>query len=192
MEIIVAVYSDWGIGRDGTQPFVIPEDRKHFRELTGSDAVIVGRRTLSDFPGGKPLKGRTNIVLTRSGEPIDGAITVTGVEQALTAAGRCGRTFVIGGASVYRELLPYCDTAHVTMIGCTPESDVFFENLAASPEWYEADSSEPKKYEGVTYRFVTYRRRNSEKKERGSETKPKVFFTKDISPDGCTSASGTS
>ena len=65
MDAIVAVYSDWGIGAKGTQPLVIPADRKHFRDLTQGAAVIVGRKTLGDFPGGRPLKGRHNIVVTR-------------------------------------------------------------------------------------------------------------------------------
>ena len=70
MEAIVAVYSDWGIGRNGTQPVVLKADRAHFRNLTAGAAVIVGRRTLGDFPGGKPLKGRYNIVVTSSVEPV--------------------------------------------------------------------------------------------------------------------------
>ena len=60
MEAIVAVYSDWGIGSGGTQPVVVRADRRHFREVTGSAAVVVGRKTLADFPGGRPLPGRHN------------------------------------------------------------------------------------------------------------------------------------
>jgi len=159
MEIVVAVYADWGIGRDGTQPLVIPEDRKHFRALTGDHALLLGRRTLADFPGGKPLPGRTNLVLTRSGAEIPGAVTVHSVEEALAAARDLGRVFVIGGASVYRAMLPWCDVAHVTEIEACPESDVFFENLAASPDWYAAERSPRHEHQGVGYRFVTYRRR---------------------------------
>ena len=76
LEAIVAVYADWGIGLKGTQPVVLKADRKHFREITGSDAVIVGRRTMEDFPGGKPLKGRHNIVVTRQALEIEGAEVV--------------------------------------------------------------------------------------------------------------------
>ena len=83
MDAVVAVYEDWGIGCGGTQPIVVPADRKHFREVTGTGTVIVGRRTLADFPGGKPLKNRLNIVLTRSGQSVEGALTAASVEEAL-------------------------------------------------------------------------------------------------------------
>lgn len=159
MEIVVAVYSDWGIGCDGTQPLVIPADRKHFREITGSDTVIVGRRTLADFPGGRPLKGRENIILSASGAQVEGAVTVLSADEAAELAKTRERVFVIGGASVYRALLPLCHTAHVTKIDAAPKSDVFFENLDASPEWEETDSSPEYEHEGVKYRFVTYKRK---------------------------------
>ena len=76
MEAIVAVYSDWGIGAEGTQPIVIPEDRRRFAQLTKGATVIVGRRTLGDFPGGKPLKDRENLVITRHVDEIEGATVV--------------------------------------------------------------------------------------------------------------------
>ena len=78
MDAIVAVYSDWGIGAEGTQPIVIPEDRRHFAKLTRGAAVIVGRRTMEDFPGGKPLKDRENLVITRHADEIEGATIVHG------------------------------------------------------------------------------------------------------------------
>ena len=81
MEAIVAVYSDWGIGSGGTQPVVLKADRAHFKELTDGAAVIVGRKTLGDFPGGRPLKGRHNIVVTRQDIEVAGA-------QVATAPGR--------------------------------------------------------------------------------------------------------
>ena len=77
MEAIVAVYSDWGIGSGGTQPVVLKADRVHFRELTMGAAVIVGRKTLEDFPGGRPLKGRHNIVVSRQELTIEGAEPVS-------------------------------------------------------------------------------------------------------------------
>ena len=82
MDAIVAVYSDWGIGADGTQPVVLKADRQHFVELTRGRTVIVGRKTLADFPGGRPLKGRRNIVLTRQSTVIDGAEIAHSPEQA--------------------------------------------------------------------------------------------------------------
>ena len=72
MELIVAVYDDWGIGRDGTQPVALSADRRFFRETTRGCMVIVGRRTIEDFPGKKPLPGRVNVALTRSEQEIPG------------------------------------------------------------------------------------------------------------------------
>ena len=114
MEAIVAVYSDWGIGSGGTQPVVLKADRVHFRELTMGAAVIVGRKTLEDFPGGRPLKGRHNIVVSRQEITIEGAELVHSTEEALAAAARQARCLVIGGASVYRQFMPYVDTVSYT------------------------------------------------------------------------------
>ena len=100
MDAIVAVYSDWGIGDGGTQPVVLKADRVHFRQVTDGNAVIVGRKTLSDFPGGRPLKNRYNIVVTRQDIQIEGAQVVHSTEEALTAAAEHPRCLVIGGASV--------------------------------------------------------------------------------------------
>ena len=135
MEAIVAVFSDWGIGSEGTQQLVLKADRAHFRALTAGAAVIVGRRTLADFPGGRPLKGRQNIVVTRQNLEIEGAEVAHSTEEALALAAKYPRTLVIGGASVYRQFLPWVDTVHLTQIDRAPASDSFFENLDASPEW---------------------------------------------------------
>ena len=96
MEAIVAVFSDWGIGSEGTQQVVLKADRRHFRELTDGAAVLVGRRTLGDFPGGRPLKGRHNIVVTRQDIRIEGAQVVHSTEEALAAAAEHPRCLVIG------------------------------------------------------------------------------------------------
>ena len=158
LEAIVAVYSDWGIGKGGTQPIVVSADRRHFREVTGDGAVIVGRRTLADFPGGRPLKGRRNIVVTRQNIEIPGAEVAHTPESAAQLAQQSEKAFVIGGASVYRSLLPMCGRVHVTMLDCAPESDVFFENLDQSADWRIADSSPWHEENGVRYRFLTYER----------------------------------
>ena len=158
MEAIVAVYSDWGIGCDGTQPVVLKADRAHFRELTRDAAVIVGRRTLGDFPGGRPLKGRHNIVITRQNIDIEGAEVAHSTEEALALAEKYPRTLVIGGASVYRQFLPWVDTVHLTKIDRAPASDSFFEDLDASPDWERAEPERWQEEDGVRYCFVTYRR----------------------------------
>ena len=161
MEAIVAVYSDWGIGRDGTQPVVLKADRAHFRELTAGAAVIVGRRTLGEFPGGKPLKGRDNIVVSRQADlHIEGARVAHSTEEALAMAKDYPRCLVIGGASVYRQFFPYLDTVHITKIDLCPESDSFFPDLDALPDW-DGESEDWQEENGVRYCFCTYRKNNT-------------------------------
>ena len=159
MEAIVAVYSDWGIGIDGTQPVVVKADRAHFIELTRGAAVIVGRRTLEDFPGGRPLKNRHNIVITRQNIEIEGAEVVHTTEEALEAAQKHPRTLVLGGASVFRQFMPYLDTIHVTKIDHAPKSDSYFENLDASEEWERVEDENWQDEDGLKYCFVTYKRK---------------------------------
>ena len=158
MEAIVAVYSDWGIGCCGTQPVVVPEDRKHFREVTAGAAVIVGRRTLADFPGGRPLKNRVNIVLTTQPLEIEGAVVVHSIEEALAEAAKAERCLCIGGESVYREMFPYIDRVYVTKVEACPESDAFFPNLDADSSWRVADKGTEREHEGLKYRFMVYER----------------------------------
>ena len=161
LEAIVAVYADWGIGSGGTQPVVLKADRAHFRAVTGSSAVIVGRRTMEDFPGGRPLKGRRNIVVTRQELQIEGAEVVHSTEEALAAAGE-ERCLVIGGASVYRQFFPYLSRIHITKIELTPSSDRHFPDLDADPAWVCAWEGERQEENGIFYRFCTYERRKSD------------------------------
>ena len=159
MDAIVAVYSDWGIGARGTQPLVIPADRKRFRTLTDGAAVIVGRKTLEDFPGGRPLKNRRNLVVTRQDITIEGAEVYHSTEEAVAAAAESDRCFVIGGDSVFRQFFPHMDRVFVTKIAAAPHSDVFFPDLDADPDW-ECTEAEPEEtHEGVTYQFCTYEKK---------------------------------
>ena len=159
MDAIVAVYSDWGIGDGGTQPVVLKADRAHFRQVTEGNAVIVGRKTLSDFPGGRPLKNRYNIVVTRQDIRIEGAQVVHRTEEALAAAAEHPRCLVIGGASVYRQFYPHCDRVFLTKIDLAPHSDSFFPNLDADPAWVCTDQGEWLEEDGLRYCFCTYERR---------------------------------
>ena len=159
MDAIVAVYSDWGIGDGGTQPVVLKADRVHFRQVTDGNAVIVGRKTLSDFPGGRPLKNRYNIVVTRQDIRIEGAQVVHSTEEALAAAAEHPRCLVIGGASVYRQFYPHCDRVFLTKIDLAPHSDSFFPNLDADPAWVCTDQGEWLEEDGLRYCFCTYERR---------------------------------
>ena len=157
LELVVAADAGWGIGKNGTQTLVVPEDRRHFREVTGRGTVIVGRKTLADFPGGRPLKNRRNIVLTRdSSFTVEGAETAHSVEEALEKCQQDERVFVIGGESVYRALLPYCRRAHVTRIFARAENDAFFPALDTLPGWRLTDRGEERESAGLRYAFQTW------------------------------------
>lgn len=161
MDAIVAVYSDWGIGDGGTQPVILKADRRHFRSLTDGSAVIVGRKTLADFPGGKPLANRFNIVVSRQGINVDGALVVHSTGEALDAAEDFEQCFVIGGASVYMQFFNYLERVYVTKIDTEPQSDSFFPNLDRNPEW-ECVSQEPwEEEDGIRYCFCTYEKKFS-------------------------------
>lgn len=159
MELIVAVYDDWGIGKDGTQPIALSADRKFFRETTRGSLVIAGRRTIEDFPGKKPLPGRVNAALTRQEIEIPGFTVCHGPAEAMALAKQHDRAFVIGGGSVYREMLPYCDKAYITRVHATPESDTFFPNLDNDPQWYLAQTLQSGEENGVSYEMQLFLRR---------------------------------
>lgn len=158
MELIVAVYDDWGIGAGGTQPVALSADRKFFRETTRGVMVIVGRRTIEDFPGKKPLPGRVNVALTRQEAEIPGFTVCRSPQEAAQLAKTAQRAMVIGGGSIYRQMLPLCDTAYVTKVHCTPESDTFFPNLDQDPAWKLEAVLESGEEEGVSYEMCLYKR----------------------------------
>lgn len=159
MDLIVAVYEDWGIGRDGTQPVALAADRKFFRETTRGAMVIVGRRTAGDFPGGKPLPGRVNVLLTRSGGEIPGYTVCGSPQEAMELAKGVEKCFVIGGGSIYRQMLPYCDRAYVTKVHCAPESDTFFPDLDTDPQWMLAEVLQSGEEAGVGYEMCLYKKK---------------------------------
>ncbi len=156
MKAIVAVYQDWGIGKDGTQPVTLAADRRFFRETTRGACVLVGRRTLADFPGGKPLPSRVNLVLSRRAGAIAGAQICATVEQAVRQAKEQERSFVIGGGSVYRQLLPYCNEAYVTKLAVCPDSDTWFPNLDQDPAWCLAEILRTGTEDGIGYTICRY------------------------------------
>ena len=159
MELIVAVYDDWGIGKDGTQPIALSADRKFFRETTRGAMVIVGRRTVEDFPGQKPLPGRENIMLTRTKRAYPGFTMVASPEDAAAIAKTAPRAMVIGGGSVYRQMLPMCDTAYVTKVHTTVDSDTFFPNLDADGDWKLEQILQSGEENGITYEMCLYKRK---------------------------------
>lgn len=159
MELIVAVYDDWGIGKDGMQPIALSADRKFFRETTRGTAVIVGRRTVEDFPGQKPLPGRENIMLTRTKRLYPGFTMAASAEAAARLAQNAERAMVIGGGSVYRQMLPLCDTAYVTKVHTQVESDTFFPNLDEDNDWVLTEVLQSGEENGIPYEMCLYKRK---------------------------------
>lgn len=159
MELIVAVYDDWGIGKDGTQPVALHADRKFFRQTTKGAMVIVGRRTVEDFPGQQPLPGRVNVVLTRKGGEIPGFTVCGSPEEAAALAESAQRAMVIGGGSIYRQMLPMCTAAYVTKVHTMPESDTYFPNLDEDPDWYLDQVLQSGEEDGIGYEMCLYRRK---------------------------------
>lgn len=158
MKVIAAVDENWAIGRNGDQLIYISEDLKHFKALTTGHPVILGRKTLATFPGGRPLKGRRNLILSRNpGFAPPEAEVFSSLEELLAAAPQ--DAFVIGGASVYQALLDRCDTACITRIEAAfPSADCWFPNLDERPEWKIAEEGPVLEEKGVRFRYVTYER----------------------------------
>lgn len=161
MELIVAVYDDWGIGCCGTQPIALSADRKFFRETTRGCMVIVGRRTIADFPGQKPLPGRINVALSRNTAEIPGFSVVHSPEEAVELAKTAERAMVIGGGSVYKQMLPYCDAAYITKVHVTPDSDTHFPNLDEDPQWFVAETIQSGEENGIAYDILLYKRKGT-------------------------------
>lgn len=162
MIMIVAADEKWGIGKNGDLLTPLPEDMKFFREKTRDSVVILGRKTLESFPDGKPLKNRVNIVISRQKNiPVDGIIKVSSVEEAAKEAKKYEgkNVFVIGGGTIYRQMLKYCDTAYITKIEkIFDDADTFIDNLDELDEWKIVEKSDIKEYNGTKFSFVTYKR----------------------------------
>ena len=157
MNVIVAVDENWGIGKDGEQLIYISADLKRFKALTMGHSLVLGRKTLATFPGGKPLKGRRNLILSRNPDfAPEGAEVYHSMEELLEHVD--ADAFVIGGASVYRELLDRCDTAYVTKLQASWPADCWFPNLDEDPAWTVTEEGEVLEEQGVKFHYVTYRR----------------------------------
>lgn len=157
MNLIVAVDRNWAIGYENDLLVRISPDLKRFKTLTLGHPVLLGRKTLETFPGGKPLPGRPNFILsTNPAYAVETATVLHSMEEAVKCCPE--DTFVIGGASVYNAMLPHCDTAFVTKIDAEFPADVWFPNLDESPEWEIAEEEPPLTDNGISFRYVTYKR----------------------------------
>ena len=165
MKIIVAADKNWAIGKNNKLMWSIPADMKFFRETTKGNVVIMGRKTLESFPQGQPLKNRVNIVITHDPSyKVKDAVVVHSIEEAVEESRKYeGEVFVIGGESIYRAMLPYCDTVHVTKIDHEYAADAYFPNLDQMPEWEITADSDEQTYFDIPYVFLKYERKNKEK-----------------------------
>ena len=166
MQCIVAVDANWGIGYKNQLLVSIPADMRFFKETTTGKVVVMGKNTLESFPGGKPLANRTNIVVALEKDyKVPGAIVVNSIEEAVEAVKEYNQddVIVIGGASIYKQFLPYCDVAHVTKIDYAYEADTYFPNLDADDDWEITADSEEQTYYDLEYRFLKYERKSTRK-----------------------------
>ena len=157
MNLIVAVDNNWAIGNKNELLIRIPNDMKHFREETSGKVVVLGRKTLETFPQGLPLKNRTNIILSKDKNyKVKDAIVVHSIEELLEELKNYPdeNIYIIGGDSVYRQLLPYCNVAHVTKIEHTYEADAFFPDLDKDSEWEITAESDEQTYSDIAYYFL--------------------------------------
>lgn len=162
MNLIAAVDKNWAIGRNNKLLVSIPDDMKFFRETTTGKVVVMGRKTLESFPGKKPLKNRVNIVLTSDNSyQADGAVIVHDMDELHEELKKYDSQdiYVIGGESIYRQLLDECDVAHITKIDFSYEADAWFPNLDEKEEWVVTADSEEQTYFDLEYYFYKYEKK---------------------------------
>ncbi|MBQ2889272.1 MAG: dihydrofolate reductase [Clostridia bacterium] len=160
MKMIVCVSENFGIGKGGDLLFSLPPDMKFFRETTLNKVVVMGRSTLDSFPGGKPLKNRTNVVISRDKSfSREGATVFNSKEDVLSFIKKFDTddVYVIGGAQIYEMFRDECDTALVTKVEKQVECDKFFFDIDSDESWQLVSQSEKMEYEGTEFSFCTYK-----------------------------------
>ena len=161
MKAILSADRKWGLGYQGRLLVSIPSDLRFFRETTMGHVVVMGRKTLATLPAGQPLKGRTNIILSRDPEwTVRGATVVHSIKELMEVLKpyEDDDIYVAGGGEIYRQLLPYCDTAYVTRIDMTYQADTFFEDLDESPDWEMVEEGDEQTCFDIEFYFTEYRR----------------------------------
>lgn len=161
MNLIVNADKNWGIGKENQLLVHIPNDMKMFRQTTTGKVVVMGRKTLESFPNGMPLPKRTNIVLTTE-QDYDGrgAVVVHSTEELFDELKKYSDEdiFIIGGESIYRMMLPYCDTAYVTRLDYAYDADTYFPDLDEMEEWKIVEESDEQTYFDLEYVFLKYQK----------------------------------
>ena len=166
MNIIVAVDKNWAIGKNNKMMWSIPADMRFFREKTTGHVVVMGQKTLESFPNGLPLKQRTNIVLSRDKNyQVKGTLVMHTTEELLEHLKGYApeEIFIIGGESIYRQFLPYCDTAYVTKIDHAYDADTHFPNLDEMPEWEMTEAGGEQTSFDLEFVFTKYERKSGTK-----------------------------
>lgn len=159
MNLIVAVDNNWGIGYDGKLLYSIPEDMKFFREMTMGKVIVMGHSTLLSFPNSKPLKNRTNIVLSRDTSlSIEDVLVCNSLQDLANTLKNydTNDVFVIGGESIYSQLLDYCECAYITKINSNSQADTFMVNLDECENWSMASATKDEYHDRLTYSFTKY------------------------------------
>lgn len=160
MNLIVAVDNNWAIGKDNDLLIKIPRDQSFFREQTTNNIVVMGRKTLESFPRSKPLKDRTNIVIsTNKNYKVEGGIVLHSVDEALEEVKKYKSedVYIIGGQTIYEQFLDYCDTAYVTKINYSYDADAYFPDLDNKEEWEIKAVSDEHTYYDIEYMFYKYK-----------------------------------
>lgn len=159
MKAIVNVDKNWGIGIGNSLLNHLSPDMKFFKEKTTGNVVVMGKSTFLSFPGQKTLPNRVNIVLTtdKSWSAPD-VIVCHSLEELFVQLERydTNTVYVIGGESVYKQLLPYCNTAYVTKVETAKTADKFFPNLDETEGWVLSQDGEMLEHNGVNFKFTTY------------------------------------
>lgn len=162
MKAIVAVDKNWGIGLKGKLLVSIPADMKFFRSTTLGKVVVMGRKTLESFPNKAPLKDRVNIVLTKNTSfQKNGVIVVHSIDELKDELKKYNSddVYVIGGETIYKQLIDECDTAYVTKIDYAYEADAYFPNLDEKDNWEVTVEGEEETYYDLEYYFMTYKKK---------------------------------
>lgn len=163
MKIIVAVDKNWAIGKNGDLLFRITDDLKRFKEITTGNVIITGRKTLETFPNKKPLLNRVNIVLTSNDNyKNESAIICKNIDEVIEKVKKYENKdiFVVGGGSVYNQMIDLCDTAYVTKIDYSVENpDTFMINLDSRKDWFILEESNVFYENDIPFKYVTYKRK---------------------------------
>lgn len=161
MNLIVNVSENWAIGKGNSLLFHLSQDMKFFKEHTSGKTIVMGRKTLESLPGSKPLPNRKNIVLTRNSDYHPEGVTVyNSIDEFLKDNSNTDDVYVIGGESIYRDFLPYCNKAFITKVDATVnDADAFMVNLDSHPDWEIESIGEELEEKGYTFRFVTYKKK---------------------------------